>query len=85
VLPGGLGTLEELLEVWTSRALGLHNKPIVVLDADGIFNPLRDQLVHLVQSGFAQTRAVEEVSWASDISSAFDLLEAGHGTMLGWA
>jgi uncharacterized protein (TIGR00730 family) len=76
VLPGGLGTLEELLEVWTARALGLHDKPIVVLDADGVFNPLRDQLTQFVQSGFADTRAVDEVSWSTEISSAFDLLDS---------
>lgn len=35
VLPGGLGTLEELLEIWTSRTLGMHTKPVVVLDPGG--------------------------------------------------
>ena len=39
-LPGGLGTLEELLEVWTSASLGMHGKPVVVLDVDGFFDPL---------------------------------------------
>ncbi len=34
-LPGGLGTLEELFEVWTARSLALHDKPVVVLDPDG--------------------------------------------------
>lgn len=75
VLPGGLGTLEELLEVWVARSLAMHDKPIVVLDADGVFGPLRAQLTHLVQGGFAEPRAVEGVSWANDVSSAFALLD----------
>src|SRR3982751_4606359 len=35
-LPGGLGTLEELLEVWVSRTLGMHDRPVVVLDPTGV-------------------------------------------------
>jgi hypothetical protein len=40
-LPGGLGTLEELLEVWVARSLGMHGKPVVALDVDGLYAPLR--------------------------------------------
>ena len=39
-LPGGIGTLEELFEVWTSRSLAMHVKPVVVLDPDGLYAPL---------------------------------------------
>src|SRR5689334_4790403 len=39
-LPGGLGTLEELFEVWTSSSLGMHAKPVLVLDPDGFYDPL---------------------------------------------
>src|SRR5262245_122728 len=35
ILPGGLGTLDELFEVWTTAALGMHRKPIVIIDVDG--------------------------------------------------
>ena len=38
-LPGGLGTLEELLEIWVSRTLAMHVKPVVVLDPDGVYDP----------------------------------------------
>jgi uncharacterized protein (TIGR00730 family) len=79
VLPGGLGTLEELLEVWTARSLGLHAKPIVVLDPDGVFAPLREQLAGLVAAGFAHRDAVDDVTWATDIASAFDLLAVALG------
>jgi uncharacterized protein (TIGR00730 family) len=74
VLPGGLGTLEELLEIWVARSLGMHAKPIVVLDPDGVFSPLQELLSGFVSAGFAYPEAVEEVRWARDVSGAFDLL-----------
>lgn len=51
-LPGGLGTLEELFEVWTWRQLGLHAKPIGLLDVGGFFGPLVQFLDGLVDDGF---------------------------------
>ncbi len=47
VLPGGIGTLEELTEMVSLRQLGYHDRPIVVLDADGFWEPLRRQLAHM--------------------------------------
>jgi hypothetical protein len=77
VLPGGLGTLEELLEIWTSRVLGMHHKPVVVLDPDGVFDPLREQMAVLVAQGFARAEAAAEVGWARDVVTAFELLDSG--------
>jgi uncharacterized protein (TIGR00730 family) len=51
-LPGGIGTLEELFEVWTWAQLGLHAKPCGLLDIDGFFAPLVGFLDHLVVTGF---------------------------------
>jgi uncharacterized protein (TIGR00730 family) len=51
-LPGGIGTLEELFEVWTWAQLGLHRKPCGLLDVDGFFAPLVDFLDRLVEAGF---------------------------------
>jgi uncharacterized protein (TIGR00730 family) len=74
ILPGGMGTLEELLEIWTSRALGMHDKPVVVLDPDGLFDPLREQMARFVSEGFAYQPAVDVVAWATELDAAFDLL-----------
>ncbi|MFO1208438.1 MAG: TIGR00730 family Rossman fold protein [Amaricoccus sp.] len=52
-LPGGPGTLDELFEVVTWRQLGLHAKPVYLLNVEGYWNPLRALLVHLVDQGFA--------------------------------
>jgi len=51
-LPGGLGTLEELFEAWTSRGLGMHAKPVVVLDPGGHYAPLFAWLDGLRGTGF---------------------------------
>lgn len=51
-LPGGLGTLEELLEVWTWGQLGLHRKPYGLLEVSGFFAPLLGFLDHAVSEGF---------------------------------
>lgn len=51
-LPGGAGTLEELFEVWTWAQLGLHAKPIGLLDVDGYFSRLWPMLDHMVAEGF---------------------------------
>jgi len=59
-LPGGLGTLDELFEVWTWAQLGLHGKPIGLLEVDGFFAPLVAYLDHATSEGFvrAEQRAM---------------------------
>jgi uncharacterized protein (TIGR00730 family) len=76
-LPGGLGTLEELTEVWTARFLGMHTKPVVALDCDGLYEPLRAQVALMVDRGFVRPEAAAALQWATSISEAFDLLEVG--------
>jgi uncharacterized protein (TIGR00730 family) len=53
VLPGGLGTLDETFEVLTWKQLGLHDKPIVLIDVEGYWEPLIHQIDRVVESGFA--------------------------------
>ncbi|MEQ8806514.1 MAG: TIGR00730 family Rossman fold protein [Rhodospirillales bacterium] len=52
-LPGGLGTLDETIEVATWKQLGLHAKPIVILDAAGYWGALSSLLASVVKGGFA--------------------------------
>jgi uncharacterized protein (TIGR00730 family) len=51
-MPGGLGTLEELFEIWTWGQLGLHRKPYGLLNINGFFDPLLTFLDHAVAEGF---------------------------------
>ena len=55
VLPGGAGTLDEFFEVLTWRQLGLHRKPILLLDIEGYWQPLTALVDHVVGEGFADT------------------------------
>jgi|SRR5918999_3520175 uncharacterized protein (TIGR00730 family) len=75
VLPGGLGTLEELFEIWSARTLGLHTKPLVVLNQYGFYDPLYELAAHVVDEGFAADTAVSAIGWATTVPEAFDLLE----------
>lgn len=54
-LPGGLGTLEELLEMLSFKQIGLHDKPIVVLNSRGYWQPLLDMLDRGFAQGFIQS------------------------------
>lgn len=71
-LPGGLGTLEELFEVWTARSLALHEKPVVVLAPDGFFDPLWTFLDRLVESGFVREKAYRVLTVARSVDEALD-------------
>jgi uncharacterized protein (TIGR00730 family) len=51
-LPGGIGTLEELFEVWTWRQLGYHDKPVGLLNMNGYYDPLLAFLESSVRHGF---------------------------------
>jgi uncharacterized protein (TIGR00730 family) len=51
-LPGGFGTLEELLEIITWRQLGLYNNPIIILNTNKYFDPLLEMLRHATDEGF---------------------------------
>ena len=44
-LPGGAGTLEEFFEIWVGRYLKFHDKPVVILDPFGVYDPLHDLVV----------------------------------------
>lgn len=76
-LPGGLGTLEELTEVWVARLLGLHDKPVVGLDVDGLYAPLRAQVALMVERGFVRPAAADALVWTSSVGEALDAVEAG--------
>lgn len=53
VLPGGAGSLDEFFEVLTWRQLGLHEKPLLLLNSEGYWDPLLDLVDHVIAQGFA--------------------------------
>jgi uncharacterized protein (TIGR00730 family) len=76
VLPGGIGTLEEFFEIWVARSLGMHNKPVVVLDKTGIYTPLQNWLAELTKAGFITADAANCAAWASSVDQAIEIIEA---------
>ena len=76
VLPGGAGSLDEFFEVLTWRQLGLHAKPIVLLDAAGYWQPLLALIDHVVAQGFAGEDVRAAVRIAPDVAALEALLES---------
>lgn len=71
-LPGGAGTMEELFEVWTWAQLGLHDKPLGLLDVAGYFAPLRGFLDHMVTEGFLRAEYRDMVLFDDDAERLID-------------
>ncbi|MEI7517970.1 MAG: TIGR00730 family Rossman fold protein [Mycobacteriaceae bacterium] len=72
-LPGGIGTLEELFETWTAGYLGMHDKPVVLLDPHGHYDGLRGWLGSLVESGYVTQAALDRMVVVDDIEAALAL------------
>lgn len=72
VLPGGAGSLDELMEVLTWAQLGLHAKPIILLNTDGYWDPLLTLLRHVVDQGFADASLLSLFTVRDDVTSALD-------------
>ncbi|WP_113696170.1 TIGR00730 family Rossman fold protein [Amycolatopsis albispora] len=78
-LPGGAGTLEELFEVWTWAQLGLHAKPLGLVDVAGYFQPLRQFVDHMVDEGFLRPQHREMVSVDPDPRVLLEIFESHNG------
>jgi uncharacterized protein (TIGR00730 family) len=75
-LPGGLGTLEELFEVWTARSLGMHAKPVIVLDEGDFYRPLWTVLDGMQQRGFIREQALSALHRVRTVDEAFAAIES---------
>ncbi|MES0860822.1 TIGR00730 family Rossman fold protein [Ruegeria sp. SCPT10] len=76
VLPGGPGSLDELFEALTWRQLGLHDKPIVVVNVDGYWDALKMLLEQMTSQGFADTSLIELITWVETSDAAISKLRA---------
>jgi uncharacterized protein (TIGR00730 family) len=73
-LPGGLGTLDELFEILTWRQLGLHRKPVAIVDVDGFWDPLAGLLDGLTLAGLVPSAARAELRRVRDAAEFLRLL-----------
>ncbi|KQT07712.1 TIGR00730 family Rossman fold protein [Ramlibacter sp. Leaf400] len=76
-LAGGIGTFEELFEVWTWRQLGYHDKPVGILDTDGYYGPLLGFLQQSVRQGFMNDWQMDLVQVGSEPGPLLASLVAG--------
>lgn len=75
-LPGGIGTLEELFETWTAGFLGMHDKPVVMLDPDGFYTPLLSWLHEMVGRGFVAQSSLDRLQITDSVEAALELATA---------
>jgi uncharacterized protein (TIGR00730 family) len=78
-LPGGIGTFEELFEVWTWRQLGFHNKPIGLLNVDGYYDGLLEFMQNTVDKGFVSDWQMDFVFQSESIESLLPMLVEAAG------
>lgn len=73
-LPGGIGTLEEVIEMLAWLQLGLHLKPVGLLNANGFYDQFLDFLKHISSEGFVKPAHLAMLSVARDADSLLDML-----------
>lgn len=78
-MPGGIGTFEELFEVWTWRHLGYHDRPMALLDAGGYWTPMVDFLHHAVAQGFMDPGQMAMLLIDNEVDRLLDALVARRG------
>jgi hypothetical protein len=74
MLPGGAGSLDEFFEALTWRQLGLHDKPIVLLNIEGYWDPLTALVDHVIGEGFADASLRDFLYVAGDVGGAIETL-----------
>jgi uncharacterized protein (TIGR00730 family) len=75
VLPGGLGTLDELFEVWTGKQVGAHNKPIIIANWDGYYHKLLEFLKVSDQHGYLNGDHFTHINVADSVEDIMHLLK----------
>jgi uncharacterized protein (TIGR00730 family) len=75
-LPGGVGTLEEIVEVFVWMQLGLHARPCALLNVNGYYDPLMKFLAHMTESRFLHAEQLSQLIVAREPSEALDRLQS---------
>jgi len=75
-LPGGIGTLEELFEVWTWQTLALHGKPVGLLNVNGFWDPLVEMMERIAAAGFLHGSPAESLVVGDDLDDVLARLDA---------
>jgi uncharacterized protein (TIGR00730 family) len=82
-LPGGIGTIEELVEIWTWSQLGIHAKPCGLLDVAGYYEPLIAFFDHAVEEGFLRRQHRAALHVGEEPDALLDAMAAWEPVALG--
>lgn len=75
-LAGGVGTLEEFVEIWSWSALGILQQPLGILNTDGYYDPFIEMVERIVESGYADLSVADLLIVDTDIARLLDRMEA---------
>ena len=78
-LPGGFGTLEELFETLTGRLLKYHDKPIVIVNSGGFYDPLMELMEHMYEHRFAREQSRNHYRVVGEVGQVYDAIAAQKG------
>ncbi|MEM1420108.1 MAG: TIGR00730 family Rossman fold protein [Pseudomonadota bacterium] len=81
VLPGGVGTLDEVIEALTWRQIGVHKKPIVFFDLEGYWRPLLTLFEHMAAEGFLHGELNEHFTLAPDVNGTIKTLKSAFSSI----
>jgi hypothetical protein len=74
-IPGGIGTMEEFFELWTAKHVGYHDKPVILVNWDGYFDPLIEFISSSHQDGFITDSHLKKIVIVNTIDEIFSALE----------
>jgi uncharacterized protein (TIGR00730 family) len=74
-LPGGFGTMDEVMEILTWKQLGIHDKPVVFVNVDGFYDAIRVQFDRMIEEGLLKSEYVPLYHFVDDVESLFAYLE----------
>ena len=76
VLPGGFGTLEELAEILVLKILGYTDRPLIIVNPDGFYDPLIELFNHFVDKKFAQPKHLALCSFVDAVEDVYALIQS---------
>jgi hypothetical protein len=74
VLPGGFGTLEELAEILVLKILGYTDRPLIIVNPDGFYDPLHVLFQHFIDHGFAKPKHLAMVTFVDDVDAVYGVI-----------
>jgi uncharacterized protein (TIGR00730 family) len=75
VFPGGFGTMDEMFEILTWKQLLLHDKPVVIFNYEGYWDPLIALMKNIIETGFAKAEVATYYHVVTELEQILDVLE----------